>query len=912
MSDALHFYPNIWPEHSAYAKRWLTRFPEWDSEESSQEHLLSCIQRWIKQVKPLKSEEQIMSGLRRMRQRCMIEVMKRDLLGKAELFDITEALSFLADSSVQIALEFAHAQQAAKFGNPSNGDCLIVVGMGKLGGLELNVSSDIDLIFLYGTEDETEGGPTGRKQSHAEFFTQVGRKIIKMLSEVTDEGFVFRVDMRLRPNGDSGPLVSSLDMLEEYFLVQGREWERYAWIKSRVINWAIDPTQDDAFQNNLDTLNSIVRPFVYRKYLDFGAIRALRNLHVQIRNEVNKRELHHPGSIHVKLGRGGIREIEFIAQAFQLIRGGRQPQLQLRRTVDALAICAEQDLMTPSELDKIQAAYYFLRNLEHRLQYIDDAQTHRLPADPTQVLKIARSMGFEDPSIFMKALKSHMEFVSNHFDQVFGDKQEDEETTDLSAPWGPELTQGFNDPQGAQERYYRLIESNRYKTLPTAHRERVDRLMPSLLSEAGSSESPDACWRSCCELIETICRRGAYLSLLDEFPAARMRVSRILAASHWAANFLIRHPILLDELLDARTLLAEPDFDTWGDQVEQSLALSYLPDGTPDLERQMDIVREQHHAQLFRILAQDLEDLHTVERISDLLSALADKTLEIVLRQAWLTVPKRHTDTPKFAIIAYGKHGGKELGYSSDLDMIFLFDDDDQRAPEVYARLAQRISRWLSTQTGAGQLFDTDYRLRPNGEAGLMVSSVKAYENYQRREGGIGAWFWEHQALTRARFCVGDEKIGKQFDALREEILRLPRKWEDVQVEVVTMRKKMLEGHPNHSDLFDVKHDRGGMVDVEFMVQALVLGYAHKHPELCANVGNIALLNIVGDLGLVDQELATHTADVYRKLRAKQHAMRLAGNEKSRTSDPSILVQTNIVLKMWDALFGGVEPATTE
>jgi [glutamine synthetase] adenylyltransferase / [glutamine synthetase]-adenylyl-L-tyrosine phosphorylase len=422
MSDALHFYPNIWPEHSAYAKRWLTRFPEWDSEDTSQEHLLSCIQRWIKQVKPLKSEEQIMSGLRRMRQRCMIEVMKRDLLGKAELFDITEALSFLADSSVQIALEFAHAQQAAKFGNPSNGDCLIVVGMGKLGGLELNVSSDIDLIFLYGTEDETEGGPTGRKQSHAEFFTQVGRKIIKMLSEVTDEGFVFRVDMRLRPNGDSGPLVSSLDMLEEYFLVQGREWERYAWIKSRVINWAIDPTQDDAFQNNLDTLNSIVRPFVYRKYLDFGAIRALRNLHVQIRNEVNKRELHHPGSIHVKLGRGGIREIEFIAQAFQLIRGGRQPQLQLRRTVDALAICAEQDLMTPSELDKIQAAYYFLRNLEHRLQYIDDAQTHRLPADPTQVLKIARSMGFEDPSIFMKALKSHMEFVSNHFDQVFGDK----------------------------------------------------------------------------------------------------------------------------------------------------------------------------------------------------------------------------------------------------------------------------------------------------------------------------------------------------------------------------------------------------------------------------------------------------------------------------------------------------------
>lgn len=912
MSDALHFYPNIWPEHSTYAKRWLERFPEWDSEEYSQEHLLSCIQRWLNQIKHINDEVQLMSGLRRMRQRCMIEVMKRDLLGKAELFDITEALSFVADSAVQIALEFAHAQQVAKFGNPSNGDCLMVVGMGKLGGLELNVSSDIDLIFLYGTEAETEGGPTGRKQSHAEFFTQIGRRVIKMLSEVTDEGFVFRVDMRLRPNGDSGPLVTSLDMLEEYFMVQGREWERYAWIKSRVINWAVDPTQDEAFQSNLDNLNSIVKPFVYRKYLDFGAIRALRNLHVQIRNEVNKRELNHPGSIHVKLGRGGIREIEFIAQAFQLIRGGREPQLQLRRTLDVLAICAEQDLMTPIELEKMQAAYYFLRNLEHRLQYIDDAQTHRLPADPTQILKIARSMGFEDPSIFMKVLKVHMSFVSNHFDLVFGDKQEDEESNDLSLPWAPTLTQGFNDPEGAQERYQRLIESTRYNTLPSAHRERVDRLMPSLLAAASASESPDACWRSCCELIETISRRGAYLSLLDEFPVARMRVSRMLAASRWAANFLILHPILLDELLDARTLLAEPDFDAWVDQVEQSLALAYLPDGTPDLERQMDIVREQHHSQLFRLLAQDLEDLLSVEKVSDLLSELADKTLEIVMRQAWLSVPKRHVDTPKFAIIAYGKHGGKELGYASDLDMIFLFDDDDDRAPEVYARLAQRMNRWLTTQTGAGQLFDTDYRLRPNGEAGLLVSSVAAYENYQRRVGGVGAWFWEHQALTRARFCIGDASIGQKFESLRKEILQLPRQWTEVQAEVVTMRQKMLDGHPNHTELFDVKHDRGGMVDIEFMVQALILGHANKHPELCANVGNIALLRTAGRLGLVDQELAEHTADVYRKFRAKQHALRLAGHEKSRTSDPAILVQTNVVLKMWDALFGGVEPVVKE
>ncbi|MDX1669579.1 MAG: hypothetical protein R3194_09190, partial [Limnobacter sp.] len=411
MSDALHFYPNIWPEHSSYAKRWISRFPEWDSDEYSTIHLLSCVQNWLSEARGLEDEAQLMAALRRVRQRTMIEIMKRDLLGKAELFEVTEALSFLADSAVQIVLEFAYELQRSRYGDPADGDCMMVVGMGKLGGLELNASSDVDLIFLYGHDGETEGGPNGKTQSHAEFFTQIGRKLIKILSEVTEDGFVFRVDMRLRPNGDSGPLVASLDMLEEYFVVQGREWERYAWIKSRVINWSVDPNKDEAFERNLKALDAIVKPFVYRKYLDFGAIRALRNLHVQIRNEVNKREQQHPGTVHVKLGRGGIREIEFTAQAFQLIRGGREPQLQLRRTLDVLQICTEQGLLTPTELESMTAAYYFLRNLEHRLQYIDDAQTHRLPADPTKVLKVARSMGFEDPSIFMKVLRVHMQFV---------------------------------------------------------------------------------------------------------------------------------------------------------------------------------------------------------------------------------------------------------------------------------------------------------------------------------------------------------------------------------------------------------------------------------------------------------------------------------------------------------------------
>ncbi|WP_334119340.1 bifunctional [glutamate--ammonia ligase]-adenylyl-L-tyrosine phosphorylase/[glutamate--ammonia-ligase] adenylyltransferase, partial [Limnobacter sp.] len=692
MNDPLDFYHQVWPKHSEYAKRWLNRFPDWDTtaSDSDSDHLLNCIETWLEKARELTDERALMTELRLVRQRSMIEIMRRDLQGKVDLFDVTEALSFLADAAVQISLKLSHRMQAERFGEPANGDCLMVVGMGKLGGFELNASSDIDLIFLYNQDDETQGGLNGKSQSHAEFFNQVGKRIIKIISEVTDEGFVFRVDMRLRPNGDSGPLVVSLDMLEEYFVVQGREWERYAWIKARVVNWAVDPNQDAAFQQNLDNLNNIVRPFVFRKYLDFGSIRALRALHVQIRNEVSKRESLHPGSVHVKLGRGGIREIEFTAQAFQLIRGGREPKLQLRRTVDVLEVCVELGLITADDHDKLVAAYRFLRNLEHRLQYVDDAQTHRLPASPTEVLRIARSMGFQDPGNFMKTLNRHMGHVASHFDVVFGDKQEDEETPSLELPWADTLTQGFSNPQAAQDRYQHLVESSRYQALPNAHRERVDRLMPTVLAAAGASTAPDSCWRHFCDLIETVSRRGAYLSLLDEYPIARMRVSRMLAASPWAARFLIRHPLLLDELLDSRTLLTPPDFNQWKQVLRDMLNQAKLPDGQPDLERQMDLIREQHHAQLFRVLTQDLENLLTVEHVSDLLSELADRTLEVILECAWDQLPKRHRAQPKFAVIAYGKHGGKELGYSSDLDLIFLFDDDDDRAPDLYAQLAKR------------------------------------------------------------------------------------------------------------------------------------------------------------------------------------------------------------------------------
>ena len=903
MTHTPDFPHPLWPAHSEFAKRWLNRYPAWD-ENTDDTPLCVLIERWVNTIPTLHDETQLMAALRTIRQRCMIQIMKRDLSNQTNVQEVTEAFSLLAKTTVQIALNFSHTKQAERFGQPDKQDCLMVIGMGKLGGRELNASSDIDLVFVYAQEGETLGGPSGKKQSHAEFFAQVGRRINKIIAEVTENGFVFRVDMRLRPNGDAGPLAVTLDMLEEYFIVQGREWERYAWIKARVINTAVHPAHSQAFEHALNELHHIVHPFVFRKYLDFGAIGALRTVHRQIRNEANKHEHRNPNTVHVKLGRGGIREIEFTAQAFQLIRGGREPRLQIRRTVDVLALCCHMGLITPNELHTLHSAYNFLRNVEHRLQYVDDAQTHRLPSQPDEILRIAKSMGFDTSEPFLNTLHTHMHCVAEHFDQAFGDKHNDSEAPELSLPWDDKLTQGFEHPNAAQDRYQHLIESGRYRTLPESHRTRVDRLMPALLAAAGESAAPDSCWRSSCELVETISRRGAYLSLLDEYPAARMRVSRLLASSAWAAHFLIKHPLLLDELLDTRTLLSPPNFPQWHTQVQHALQQAQTPNGQPDIEHQMDLLREQHHAQLFRILTQDLENLLSVEQVSDLLSELADTTLNLVLNTVWSQLPKRHREHPQFAIIAYGKHGGKELGYASDLDLIFLFDDPDERAPELYANLAKRLNRWLSTHTAAGTLFETDLRLRPNGEAGLMVSSLESFEAYQRREGGVGAWFWEHQALTRARFCVGNTQIGQQFEHLRQDILQMPRQWPDVKHEVVQMRKKMQDGHPNPSGLFDVKHDRGGMVDVEFMVQALVLGHAHQHPTLTQNIGNIALLKHAAELGLIPTELAQHVATAYRQLRAKQHALRLAGAKKSRTNDPAMLALQQPILALWAQLLG--------
>jgi glutamate-ammonia-ligase adenylyltransferase len=614
--------------------------------------------------------------LRRLRQRVLLREMARDLEGRADLAEVCGAMSDLAEVSIAAALDWMGVRE------------LVVVAMGKLGGRELNVSSDIDLVFAY---------PSG---ADAEGMERAGRKLIALLSEVTGDGFAFRVDMRLRPYGESGPLASSFDALEAYFVAQGREWERYAWIKARALS---GPGHDE--------LEAVVRPFVYRKYLDYATLAAMRRLHAEVRREVGRREL----AEHVKLGPGGIREIEFIAQALQLVRAGRDPALAVRPTLKALARLGERQLLPADAVRELSAAYVALRDTEHRLQYLDDRQTHALPEDAGDRERIARMSGHEHWAAFHAWLQAHRDAVQRHFREVFA------EAATVEAPdlWQDDRDamaralegRGFRDAGQSAERLLASRRSQRYIALPTDSRRRFDALVPALAAAAAQQADPDATLARGLDLIDAIARRAAYLALLAEHPEALERVVRMIGASSWAAEFVTRHPLLLDELLDDRVLFAPPEAGEF-----ERVLRALLANAGEDAERQMNVLREQHQSQVFRLLAQDLAGALSVEHLADHLSRLADQALAAALALAWAQLPARHRAAPRFAVVAYGKLGGKELGYASDLDLIFLYDDDDdERAPEMYARLAQRLNHWLTTRTSSGTLFETDLRLRPSG-----------------------------------------------------------------------------------------------------------------------------------------------------------------------------------------------------
>lgn len=845
---------------------------------------------WLAQC-PVSNEAELKRALRKLRQRVMLSLMARDLNGLGDLNEVMQVISALAEVCVQHALQHLMPWTTAVYGKPvgetGQPQQLIVVGMGKLGGGELNVSSDIDLIFAFEEDGETDAA---KPISNSEFFTRLGKKLIAAIDETTVDGFVFRVDMRLRPYGSEGPLACSLPMLEDYYQNLGREWERYAWIKGRVV---AGPTQ---------ALATLLKPFVFRKYLDYGAFASMRDLKLQIQRDVARRDMFD----NIKLGPGGIREVEFIAQVFQLIRGGSDASLQIKPTLAVLPLLEQKGLLAAEVVAELREAYCYLRNLEHRLQYVEDAQTQELPKHAEGQARIALAMGHADWPALRATLDVHRQRVQQHFNELFDEPDE----AKVAAAHGPnQLWLGLMEASAAQallqslgyqeaavsyQRLQGLRASSRYRNLPELSRQRLDRVMPLLIQQAGAQPLPDQVLLRVSDLLENICRRASYLALLAEYPDALGLIIKLAAASPWLVQYLSQHPILLDELLDTRNLYSAPDFRLMRAELHRRLS-----EVEGDVERQMDVMRHFKHAWVFRFAVKDVAGELPLRTLSDYLSALAELILQATLGVIWPTLRGKHRDVPAFAIIGYGKLGGRELGYASDLDIIFLYDDAADGAGEVYARFAQRINNWCNSLTSAGMLYETDLALRPDGASGLLVSTVEAFEDYQRHK----AWLWEHQALTRARLVAGDAAIGSRFEQIRDAVLRQTREPAGLKQAVVDMREKMHAGHPNTSKLFDLKHDRGGIIDVEFMVQYLVLDHANRLPQLTENIGNVALLKRMAELGLVEAKLAQQVADAYIEYRRLQHAIRLQGQSKAQLPRQDVDLHVKAVQALWHHVF---------
>jgi [glutamine synthetase] adenylyltransferase / [glutamine synthetase]-adenylyl-L-tyrosine phosphorylase len=848
------------------------------------------------------------SALRIARQLVMERLVQLDCENPADLPLVTGIMTQLAELTLDLAYHHSFSSLAAQHGQPLNpqGDLcqLCILGMGKLGARELNVSSDIDLIYIYDQDGDTAGLDKGRGRiSNQEFFAKMVKSIYSLVGESSEHGMVFRVDLALRPNGNSGPPAVSLGALEEYFHVQGREWERFAWLKSRVVA----PTQAIA-STCAQQLRGVVVPFVFRRYLDYNVFDALRGLHRQIRDHAAKRSAGRPErSNDVKLSRGGIREIEFTVQLLQVVRGGQYPELRTRPTLSALQRLVRAGLMPQAVADGLARAYTFLRQVEHRIQYLDDQQTHVLPTDEADLQWIAQSLGLADSTALLQALDQHRELVAQEFDALLGGASGDckQCTGKSGGSANLDLDAVLAQLHGRFQARIALWSTHpRVQALRDESRYRLCRLvLRSALWQAEGRVTEEACVRLA-DWMEALLRRESYLAMLLERPKVHERLLRMLGAARWPARYLLNHPGVIDELASRELLEERFDAKAFEGDLERRLLALQGTDEVDD-ESVLNLLRRAHHAEVFRTLARDVEGRLSVEQVADDLSALAEAVLCITTRWCWARLKKRHCDQPHFAIIAYGKLGGKELGYGSDLDIVFLYDDADDSASETYAALVRKLINWLTVKTGEGDLYEIDTALRPNGNSGMLVTSMTAFANYQERRGSNTAWTWEHQAMTRARCVLGSDAMRQRFDEVRANVMATPRDIAALQTEIAVMRGKMRQGHPVPAGQFDVKHSPGGMVDIEFAVQFLVLGYGAQHPELLPNVGNIALLHRAQACGLVPPPVGEQAALAYRVLRQLQHRARLNEEVPHLAQDPNDPHQI-AGLALWNALFGAI------
>ncbi|MEB0079236.1 bifunctional [glutamate--ammonia ligase]-adenylyl-L-tyrosine phosphorylase/[glutamate--ammonia-ligase] adenylyltransferase [Pseudomonas sp. CCI3.2] len=878
------------------------------------------------------TEDDLGRLLRRQRTRHQVRIVWRDLTRQADLIETCRDLSDMADACIDLAYQWLYLRHCQQLGTPmgrrsGEPQQMVILGMGKLGAVELNLSSDIDLIFGYPEGGETQG--VKRPIDNQEFFIRLGQRLIKALDPITVDGFVFRVDMRLRPYGSSGALVLSFNALEQYYQDQGRDWERYAMIKARVVG---------GDQLAGAQLLDLLRPFVYRRYLDFSAIEALRTMKQLIHQEVRRKGM----ADNIKLGSGGIREVEFIAQAFQLIHGGRDLSLQQRPLLKVLNTLEGQGYLPPAVISELREGYEFLRYTEHAIQAIADRQTQMLPDGEADQARIAFMLGFADWASFHERLMYWRGRVAWHFRGVISDPDEEEGGEDnemvVGGEWLPlwddsqdeeaacrQLEEGgFADAANALKRLSGLRNSPQLRAMQRLGRERLDAFIPRLLAQTVEHSNPDLVLERVLPLIEAVARRSAYLVLLTENPGALRRLLTLCAASPWIAEQIARFPLLLDELLNEDRLFSPPLAPELGAELRERL--TRIPED--DLEQQMEALRHFKLAHSLRVAASEISGHLPLMKVSDYLTWLAEAILEQVLALACRhTVakhgtPKRSDGTlcdPGFVIVGYGKVGGIELGHGSDLDLVFIHDGDPQAetdgakpidSAQFFTRLGQRIIHLLTAQTNSGQLYEVDMRLRPSGASGLLVSSLGAFDRYQRNE----AWTWEHQALVRARVLVGSHAVGAAFEAVRAAIVGRERDLPALRTDVSEMRAKMRGTLGSKATAagtaanafeatapFDLKQDAGGIVDIEFMVQYAALAWSWEYPQLLRYTDNIRILEGLEQAGLILGADADLLREAYKAYRAAAHRQALQ-KQAGVVGGDQFHAERREVLRIWAGL----------
>ncbi|NOZ52798.1 MAG: bifunctional [glutamate--ammonia ligase]-adenylyl-L-tyrosine phosphorylase/[glutamate--ammonia-ligase] adenylyltransferase [Gammaproteobacteria bacterium] len=907
-------------------------------------HYLTTLRR---QLHDLHTEPQLHKKLRMFRNREMVRIAWRDIAGYGDLQETMAELSSLADACISETLTLLQKWLQLDLGEPQGVDGksqqLTVLAMGKLGAAELNFSSDVDLIFVYPGPGKTMGGQ--RSLSNGEFFSRLARQFIRALNEVTSDGFVFRVDMRLRPFGESGPLVGSVEAMENYYQTHGREWERYAMIKARVLTGNPETNTE---------ITTLLRPFVFRRYLDYGVYDSLRDMKHRIVVEVARKGMDN----NIKLGAGGIREIEFIGQVFQLIRGGRQPALRQKQILTVLAVLQKDDLLPGFVVNDLTQAYVFLRNTEHRLQQFNDQQTHQLPSDKQGQHLLALSMGVESWDIFQQQLDNHRKHVRDYFDQVFEAPQIkpasnlvkdkvrqlwlavliDEEAVEV-------LTQlGYSNAIDALAQLKSLQCLASYRGLTTLGKSRMDALMPLLIAAVAHYANAHVVLKRVLKVIQSIYRRTSYLALLVENPMALSQLVKLCAASPWVAQQLGYHPLLLDELLDPRALYHPP----LRNELEQDIRQRLANVDSGDLEQEMDALRHFKQTNVLRVAAADVSGAVPLMVVSDHLTYIAEAVIQATLALAWAHLTARHGRPRKkrstdistlddelsaqsgFAVIAYGKLGGIELSYDSDLDLVFLYDADPNGLTDgakavsnavFYSRLGQRIIHVLTTLTPAGDLYEVDMRLRPSGGSGLLVTYVDSFEDYQEKK----AWTWEHQALVRARAVAGDRQVIKRFDMLRHQVLSRVRDYGALRKDIIEMRERMRkerirvdETNAQTDDVhgrdrggkysFDLKQGRGGIADIEFMVQYMVLRWSVHYDNMLTYTDNIRILSAITGNKLMSAEKSTALSDIYRMYRSKVH--HLALQEQEAVVDATQFAkQRDTIIAIWQKYMIDVQDA---